>query len=216
MAERMIDTSRWQGSCSALPLPNYGQVVAEDVKYMAIKATQGYSIDRSFTYALNESVRLGIKWGGYHYWTKEDNSRSAKGFAILTKGSPMPPIVDFEPDGTVAVIWGKQLKPFLDEVEFVAGRRPWIYTGAGYWNRFFPKVPEWIGNYKLWMAAYPYKKTTWTPATQWDPNQYTYLKPTLPIGWNELQLVAWQFTDSGSIPGVTGKIDLDWIYTEKL
>jgi GH25 family lysozyme M1 (1,4-beta-N-acetylmuramidase) len=213
--EKMIDTSKWQGNYQALPLPSYGQVIEEGVTNVILKVTQGYLIDSMFTYARGECDRLEINWSGYHFWVKGDSTRVARGFAHLVKDCILPPVVDFEPVSVGPVVTSDAFHGFLQEVESVTGKRPWIYTGIPYWNRVFPSSPAWISDYKLWIAGYPARRTTWTREKQWDPAQYLYLVPSLPNGWTLNQVVAWQFSDSGYIPSFSNKVDLDWYYPEK-
>lgn len=215
MAARLIDTSLWNGNWTAPPIPNYGQLLEEGVNYVIHKATEGVNPDPMFVYGMSECIRLGINWSGYHFWSQYDTTRSARAYVNLIKGHPLPAVVDFEPPDIVPVATGKKVINFIQAVEDISGQRPWIYTNYSFWNKYFPTPPTWISNYKLWMAAYPYKRTSWTAATQWDPNQYTYLTPRLPIGWTHEQMVAWQFCDKGSIPTFRSQCDLNWLFLEK-
>jgi GH25 family lysozyme M1 (1,4-beta-N-acetylmuramidase) len=213
--EKLIDTSKWQGNFQALPLPSYGQAIEEGVTNVAMKVTQGYIIDSMYTYARAECERLDINWTGYHFWVKGDGSRTARAFGHLVKDSTLTPVVDFEPSLTGPLTNGQALYDFIRALEDVIGKHPWIYTGVPYWNKVFPVAPEWLGDYKLWVAGYPLRRPTWTREKQWDMSCYTYTVPSLPIGWNSNQLVAWQFTDSGYIPTFSNKVDLDWYYPDK-
>jgi len=213
--EKMIDTSKWQGNYQALPLPNYGQAIEEGVTRVIMKVTQGYLIDSMFTYARGECERLDIDWSGYHFWVRGDGTRSARAFGHLVKDSVMPPVIDFEPVLTGSIVNGELFHDFISAVEDVTQKRPWIYTGVGYWNKVFPVAPAWIEDYKLWVAGYPNRRATWTREKQWDMSFYTYQIPVLPIGWSLEQLVAWQFTSTGYIPSFSNNVDLDWYYPEK-
>ena len=78
---------------------------------------------------------------------------------------------------------------FRAEVERRTGRLPAIYTAASWWNDCtggngsFAKDPLWIASYDT-------------------------SSPSLPSGWPSWTL--WQFTSSGSIPGISGDVDVSY------
>lgn len=213
---RAIDVSKWNGNYKAGPIPNYANLVTEGVTLCIHKASQSENCDAMFSYGIGECARLSIPWTAYHFWEAGDTRRTAKAFAILAKGasSGLPLVVDFEPPDSVPASAGTKLFEFLLAVEQESSQKPWIYTGAPYWNRFFPTPPFWQKDYKLWVAAYPKKKTSWTPENQWEPNSYSYITPTLPIGWTYSQLVMWQFCEKGDIVSFGKSVDLDWYYPD--
>jgi lysozyme len=74
---------------------------------------------------------------------------------------------------------------FLQTVQSLSGRKPMVY--CGYYFMSDLAFPSWLSNYYLWLAAY-------------DSN------PKIPPPWSKYDF--WQYTDQGSVAGVTGKCDL--------
>src|ERR1044072_4305833 len=62
-----------------------------------------------------------------------------------------------------------------------------IYTMASFWNAHLDNQ---FGDYPLWVAHYDVQS------------------PTIPQGWSNWEF--WQHSQSGSVSGVTGSVDLDW------
>lgn len=86
------------------------------------------------------------------------------------------------------------VKIFLETVEGRTGIRPIVYTYADYLNKHLPDTHE-LGKYPLWIANY--NNTT---------------KPPVPRGWTGYYM--WQYSASGVMDGITGKVDLSKIATE--
>jgi GH25 family lysozyme M1 (1,4-beta-N-acetylmuramidase) len=212
---RVIDVSKWNGNFGVPPIPNYGMLFSEKIDLVIAKATQGQFPDVAFHYTVGECSRVGIPWSGYHFWGVTDTWRDIEAFVRLCRGctTTIPLTLDFEPPMTQSVeVTAKRFRQALIDFENAAGYKPYIYSGYPFWNRFFPVKPDWLGDYKLWLAAYPLKKKTWAPENQWDMSQYYYQTPKLPNGWLPDQLVGWQFCEKGSIPSFGKSVDLDWVY----
>lgn len=84
---------------------------------------------------------------------------------------------------------------WLEHVEKAAGRRPYLYTGRWAWNAYLKRAPvsllAKLMTYPLWLASY---------------NGGTGPKRTIP-GYPE---AIWQQSGSGSLPGVDGKVDINF------
>lgn len=82
---------------------------------------------------------------------------------------------------------------FLSKVK-EAGYTPVIYTNKDYLNKYFDmdKIVKALGKVYVWYARY-----------------------TSRLSETELNLAdVWQFTSSGSVPGITGKCDINIFYTD--
>lgn len=106
--------------------------------------------------------------------------------ASLRRGDLLPAL-DLEtaglpPDRLVA--W---TRAWLDRVRRRIGARPLLYTYPAFWSALggtsaFRSYPLWIANYGV-------------------------SEPALPGGWRRYAL--WQYSGSGRLPGVPGRVDLD-------
>ena len=98
------------------------------------------------------------------------------------------PMLDLEGDGGAspeqvasgALAW-------VNTVEKATGRKPFLYTTAS----FFAKIgnPKGFEECPLWVA------------------EYGVTKPKLPAAWTLYTI--WQYSQNGSVSGVTGDVDMD-------
>jgi GH25 family lysozyme M1 (1,4-beta-N-acetylmuramidase) len=117
----------------------------------------------------------------------------------------LPLVLDIEPDPytgaentnqcygytpSAMVGW---IQAFLNEARAQTGRTPIIYTTANWWQQCTGNTTTFGKNgYLLWLASYGVSN------------------PALPAGWNGYTL--WQYTPSGTVPGVNGSTtDLDYL-----
>jgi GH25 family lysozyme M1 (1,4-beta-N-acetylmuramidase) len=87
------------------------------------------------------------------------------------------------------------VKAFLQRVYDRTGVRAAIYTSPSFWVNKMANTGWFAANgYQvLWIAH-------WTDATS----------PTLPASnWGGLGWTFWQYTSSGTVPGIEGRVDLD-------
>jgi LysM repeat protein len=76
---------------------------------------------------------------------------------------------------------------WLEVVQRGLGRTPMIYTTASFWNAHLNTE---FGDYPLWIA------------------EYGVQSPKIPNGWSNWEF--WQHSQTGSVSGVTGSVDMDW------
>lgn len=189
---RGIDVSRWQGSI------DWKQVREAGISFVFIKASQGSSQeDPKFVENAQGAKAAGLLVGAYHFLGAASAAaarQEAKHFVeTMKKAGPLawfdlPPVLDYEnnPAGISRAAINQVAAAFLEEVERLTGRQPILYTG----NAFAANFDESLGRYDLWIARYsetrvPDDRPAWT--------KWTF----------------WQYTDSGRIHGITGKVDLN-------
>src|SRR6185369_960202 len=133
--------------------------------------------------------------GAYHFFYPNfDPQEQAENFlSVVTQLGPgdLPPVVDIEVSGEespTAIATALQL--WLDTVEEDLDRQPIIYTAPGFWNSSLGGTSA-FSEYSLWVAHY-----TNNPS------------PSIPKGFTDY--LFWQYSESGSISGVKGNVDLDW------
>lgn len=80
-----------------------------------------------------------------------------------------------------------------------------IYTGAQYYNPCLKPYVREIADIPIWWARYPLAKE-FTPTTPTPDTKY------LPTG---IDIVGWQYTSKGVIPGASGYVDLNAWYKDE-
>lgn len=182
-----------------------------DAGYKRICLRAGYgknNVDQMFAKnalaCYNLSVTVMLYWFSYAYTVLMAEAEAAYAIAQAAKYWKRCPIAfDFEYDSvnyarkkgveiTRAMATDMAIA-FLAKVQ-TSGYIPVIYTNKDYLNRYFDmdKITRALGTVYVWYARY----TTSLSAAE-----------------EEIADI-WQYTSSGSIPGVTGKVDLNKFYTE--
>ncbi|MEL7116886.1 MAG: GH25 family lysozyme [Pseudomonadota bacterium] len=182
-----IDVSHWQGSV------DWSAVKGSGVDFGIAKATEGVNtVDSEFAANWSGMGDAGILRGAYHFYTvgKDPQAQADHFMSVVTLGSgDLPPTVDIETESAGAESDAnliKDLHTFLDLLKQNYGADPFIYTGPGFWNAHFDDS---FSGYPLWVAEYGVSQPK--PVTGW-----TY--------WT-----IWQHSQTGSVPGVAGNVDLD-------
>ncbi|MDY8021751.1 GH25 family lysozyme [Paenibacillus polymyxa] len=185
-----IDVSHYNGNI------DWQQVAAAGKTFAFIKATEGTKYqDNQFLVNVQGARDANILVGAYHFLnaTTADGARQeAANFAraIDSAGGrlDLPPVMDYEnnPKGLTPAQISEVAHAFLDEMEKLTGRQPIVYTGNVFASKFDPT----FSMYKLWVARYS-----------------TTQKPTAVPAWNNWW--AWQYSSTGSVPGIQGQVDLD-------
>jgi lysozyme len=184
-----IDVSYWQGDI------DWDAAREAGVRFTFIKATEGGDhLDPKFLENWYAAKRAGIARGAYHfiYWCRPANEQAL--WFILNvpaESDALPPVLDLEWNSASKTCPGKvsrelalqKIKILLDAMQAHTGKRPIIYTDP----KFHREVLEGEFNeYHFWLrsvAAQPdvvYRQRPWS---------------------------FWQFTTTGSVPGVAGRVD---------
>jgi lysozyme len=184
-----IDVSYWQGDI------DWNQVRAAGVRFAYIKATEGGDhLDPKFLDNWNAAKRAGIARGAYHfvYWCRPANEQALWFMLNVPPDSDaLPPVLDVEWNSRSKTCPGKvdrdtaleKIKIMLDAMEAHTGKRPIIYTDP----KFHREVLEGaFTNYHFWLRS-----------VAAEPEDIYRQR-----GW-----AFWQFTTTGKVPGVSGKVD---------
>ena len=183
-----IDISRWQGVIN-------WNAVKDQVNFAIIKASggdDGLYPDGQFVRNRDEARRLGIPRGFYHFAGAGNPEQEAQHFANVVGGLQKGELVvlDWEVPHSNPVDWCNR---FLKKAEALFGVKPLIYL-SGSTARGLNWQPVVDGNYGLWIA-------------QWGNND------DIPDGnpssgqWPFWAL--WQYSSTGSVNGIAGRVDLD-------
>jgi lysozyme len=186
-----IDVSHMQGQV------DWNAAKQAGIAFAFAKATEGITYtDPQFQTNWAAMQAAGLTRGAYHFYrTNDDPVQQAQNFlnsvAGLTEGD-LAPVVDIEVSngnyGSASI--AANLQTWIDTVSKALGRTPIIYTNTSFWNECvatpFPNNPLWIAEYGV-------------------------SAPTLPSGWS--QWTFWQYSQSGTVAGVSGSVDLDYMQT---
>jgi GH25 family lysozyme M1 (1,4-beta-N-acetylmuramidase) len=192
-----IDISHWQGTI------DWVKVAAAGKRFAFMKASE--DIDYvDVTYPANRAAANanGIIIGAYHFaqpdLTPGDAIAEADHFidtAQIAKGDLLP-VLDLEVAGgldqTQLQDW---VRGYLGRIYERTGVRGVIYMSPNFWVTYAGDTTWFADNgYKvLWIAHWTTATAPTVPADAWGGN-----------GWS-----FWQYTSSGSVSGITGRVDLD-------
>lgn len=200
-----IDVSHHNGTI------DWNKVKAAGVNFVFIKASEGLTLgDDQFATNVARARSLGIPAGAYHFFIPTSSvAQQVTNFCnqvgSLQPGD-LPPVLDAEvpsrwvTDPTAAadmhVAWQPmtvdqrvaKIIEWMDGVEKRLGVRPILYASTSF-------VRDTLGGsskllkYRLWLANYAPSPTVPAPYSTWD---------------------FWQDSETGTIAGITGKVDTDW------
>jgi lysozyme len=184
-----IDVSSWQGDI------DWAKAREAGIRFTFIKATEGGDhLDPKFLENWSGARDAGIARGAYHflYWCRPADEQ-ALWFMLNVPPDPdaLPPVLDLEwnshsktcPDHVAKDVALAKIKTMLDAMQAHTGKRPIIYTDPVFYRDVLDGA---FTNYHFWLrsvAAEPevlYRDRTWS---------------------------FWQFTTTGYVPGVQGKVD---------
>lgn len=178
---------------------DFSSFPASGIQFVYLKATEGSNfVDPYFSSNVAGVKAAGLPVGAYHFAHAATNSAEteAKLFLNTIKGHDLElcPVLDMEygylaPDKLVT--W---ITTFKNIVEAETNMRMILYTALGY-GHSENDFNDALSNIPLWNANYHSGDLT---------------AVTLPDfgGWTDW--VMWQFTDSGTLQGVNGYVDLSY------
>ena len=178
-----IDVSHYQGNI------DWDAVVGgTPISYVYLKATEGASlVDDTYQRNLEGARRVGLSVGSYHFyrpnvdWKKQfDNMTSV----VKSDNQDLVPIIDIEHRGSVSEeTFIADLRSFIEKVTEYYGKKPLLYTYHNFYNRYLQGE---FTDYHFMIA------------------RYRSDSPTLNDGKD---YIMWQYTSTGSIPGIRGHVD---------
>ncbi|MCD9623389.1 glycoside hydrolase family 25 protein [Rhabdothermincola salaria] len=204
-----VDVASWQHPPTdqhpnGAPI-NWSQVRNAGHSFAFVKATEGTTYRNPFyTTDFAGAAAAGLYRGAYHYARPKlplssavDQARyfvSATG--SLSGARDLPAVLDLEESGGLSkgdlAQWARI---WLAEVERLTGRAPIVYTGYYFWRDAVGNPTDIGAKYRLWLPSYPL-----------NPDSTTFT-PLVPSGWATWTF--WQYTSTGSVPGIVGNVDLN-------
>ncbi len=186
-----IDVSKYQHDDGRAI--DWGAVKRSGQTFAFLKATGGSNrVDPWFAREWASAGRAGMVRGAYHYADPSSNPEAQAALVVQTVGSTREAnnlgiVLDLETDGGLGPValaaWAHR---FLDAVEARTGRTPILYTYVYFWQHAMANNTS-FGAYPLWLARYADKA------------------PAPVAGWS--QWTFWQYSSSGSVPGIVGTVD---------
>ena len=157
------------------------------ISWVYIKASEGQDFtDPKFNKNRKELNDLGIPNGAYHFFNPLKPPRpQAAHFMKVWKAREidLPPVLDVETQGFSDADLIDKMHIWLTVVESETGLRPIIYTSLNFYEtKFKGKFPS----HQFWIAAYNREPKRTDP-----------------------QIVHWQYSESGRLPGIREKVDLN-------
>jgi GH25 family lysozyme M1 (1,4-beta-N-acetylmuramidase) len=200
-----IDVSGWQGTI------DFAKVKAAGKSFVIAKATEGDSFTDS-TWATNKANAraAGLALTGYHFARPDLNPGTTGGVAeadwfvsqLGLQAGMLIPALDIETAGTNTVAQMQAwVGAWLDEVYAKTRVRPMIYTSPSFWSTYLGNTTMFAdeGYTILWVAHWFVASPT-VPANNWGGHGWTF----------------WQYDDCGSVPGISGCVDLDRYHNAEL
>jgi lysozyme len=135
---------------------------------------------------------VGMVRGVYQYF-RPSQDPVAQADLMLSKigtlgAGDLAPVIDVETaDGVSGSHVVTAVRAWIDRVKAKTGVDPIIYAASGFWNTL-PNTTQFAGEH-LWVA------------------NYGASCPSMPKTWGKWSI--WQSSESGSVPGVSGGIDVD-------
>lgn len=189
----IIDVSRWQGRIDWDTVKHSGKIDGVMIRAMGNKNGKPY-LDPYFARNYAECARLGIPVGGYYYTCAVTHRQTEEELAALKtalrgKTFQLPLAIDVE-DHRLRSLAPAKLSALVaraaDRIE-TWNLYAMVYTYTNFADTALAAQP--LAPYDLWLADYRGKR----PARRHG---------------------MWQYTSSGTIPGVSGPVDLSVAYKD--
>jgi len=188
------DVSKWQDNNATPEMMDMKIAHDNGIKFIFIKATQGFAKDPDFYDNWSNAKKAGIPRGAYHFADKSYGTakQQAENFwnTISFDEGELPPVLDFEARENIGLSF---IKYFLEYIDERSKHTPILYTGQSYWDDLMGSSDAtWVLQYPLWMS-YPdvslQSPVRGIPASLMD-------EPELPNTWENYEVPAlfWQFT----------------------
>jgi GH25 family lysozyme M1 (1,4-beta-N-acetylmuramidase) len=201
-----IDISAHQGDITAA---EWQQIKAAGIQFVFARVSLGACCDFDANYVnnLNRAIAAGIPIGPYsvgyphtNMSDPNDAANEANYLISLTKsyyqgsGIMLRPVLDIElpSPGTLSKSFTSQwVVKWANTIKAGLGVDPIIYTYTSY---AAAELDSSVTSYPLWIANYNYTPPNTPPASTYVP-------------WSSWKF--WQYSSTGSVPGISGNVDLD-------
>ena len=184
-----IDVSKYEMTI------DWPAVKADGVVYAFVRVSDGTMFpDATFDANWAGSRAAGIKHGAYQFFRANEDPIAQADMLLAKIGGviaadDLPPVADVEADnGQPPETIRDNLRMWSEHVAEATGRDPMIYTGRVFWR---DKVAS----------------ADFTESPLWQAQYTTALCANIPDPWQTWMF--WQYTDSGTVAGITVPVDID-------
>jgi len=206
-----VDVSRFQGSI------DWPTAADSGIRFAFVQASRGSGADCTVKpgqcgpdpyFAANRlaAESAGIRVGAYHRAFASGGTADAARADALAEANifiaevgslqsgELIPVLDAESPftGMTSASLRTWIRVFVKRVTKKLGRKPMIYTNASSWSATGNTTEFARARYPLWVAEWGVSRPT-VPANNWARRGYS----------------VWQYTSSGSVPGISGRVDMD-------
>ncbi|MFL5797322.1 MAG: GH25 family lysozyme [Actinomycetota bacterium] len=199
-----VDLSHYNGTIDWQALKGAG------IKFAFVKATESsgsYPYTKYYDDNRALAAKAHVAFGAYHFarpsgstptQIADDGRAEARYFISVAKprqGDLLPALdLEWRNDGLSISQRQSWTWAFLKEVEALIGEKPVIYSGYSFWRDYMGDTTEFAdAGFRL----------------LWAPNWYVS-SPKIPaVNWGGYGWTFWQYTDKGSVPGISGGVDRD-------
>jgi lysozyme len=210
-----IDVSRFQ---KTIDWPSVG---GAGVRFAFVQASRGSGADCTVKpqecgpdpyFAANRIAAgsAGIRVGAYHRGFASGGTPAAARADALAESDvfltavgalnagELVPVLDVETPftGMTGQSLRTWIRVFVKRANKRLGRKPMIYTNASSWSATGNTTEFAKAKYPLWVAHYGVSRPS-VPASNWAGRGYS----------------VWQYTSSGMVPGISGRVDMDRLGT---
>lgn len=182
-----VDVSYYQGTI------DWSQVAASGRQFAIARVSDGTGFsDPNFATYYAGIKAAGMVRGSYQFFRPEDSAVAQAKLVVQAVGTiedgDLPPVLDVEvTDGESSATIVAGITAWVAQIRSSLNVEPIIYTAPGFWDGI--SGAGGLSATTLWVA-------------NWEVTC-----PSLPSTWSKYSL--WQYSDTGSVPGITGQVDLD-------
>lgn len=184
-----VDVSAWQRWTRV----DWEAAYAHGARFAWIKACEGVRPDSRFAQHWGHAREAGFLRGAYAFADVRLSPRTqAETLDALLRehgSGELPPAIDIESaHERTALDITDHVCAWVDHVHASDGRRPVVYTYSRFAHEHLRA--ERLAECPLWIAHYGVRS------------------PVVPAAWGAWSV--WQFTGAGQVPGIRGRVDLNW------
>ena len=184
---KVIDVSEWQG------VIDWAKVKADGVVGAIIRYADGDHLDPYFDRNMSEAKANGLHIGAYIFSRSKTKIGGENDAVKLYKASKpyapdLPLYIDLE-DAKIKSYANIVAQAFLRKMVALGGKGG-VYANLNWWNNYLAETARDYSSNAFWIAQYN--------------DKVTHKNPSL--------FGMWQYSSSGSVNGISGRVDMDWLY----
>jgi GH25 family lysozyme M1 (1,4-beta-N-acetylmuramidase) len=180
-----VDVSHYQER------PDWDRLQAAGVAYALIKCAESGAVDAQFDYNRKALADRNIPWLPYAFLRPGDSDATINAYCDAVGATGIPAALDWEARNVSSAV----VERWIDVTRSRFGRGPLVYYGL------FPPAPLTLAIRQCprWLPEYPNSPTADPKIPPWDGQS--------PVpDWSRRWFI-WQWTQSGSLPGIAGHVD---------